>query len=101
MRSVLPLLLIPLLTGASKPERVDRLMQVDPRVKSVVSGSKTLEPTGDFFRAVLANSEYDACLRVERVNVRVPNAPRIKDSRRYCPVRKVRRRQGGAAVATW
>jgi hypothetical protein len=52
----------------------------------VVSGSKTLEPEGDFFRAVLANSEYDACLRVERVNVRVPNAPRIKESRRYCAV---------------
>jgi hypothetical protein len=61
-------------------------MQVGPQVKSVVSGSKTLEPAGDFFRAVLANSEYDACLRVERVNVRVPNAPSVKETRRYCAV---------------
>ena len=86
MRSVLLLLLFPLLAGASKPERVDRHLQVGPLVANVVSGSKTLEPEGDFFRAVLANSEYDACLRVERVNVRVPNAPRIKESRRYCAV---------------
>ena len=86
MRSVLPLLLFPLLAGASKPERVDRHLQVGPLVASVVSGSKTLGPEGDFFRAVLANSEYDACLRVERVNVRVPNAPRIEESRRYCAV---------------
>ena len=48
MRSVLPLLLFPLMAGASKPERVDRHLQVGPLVASVVSGSKTLEPEGDW-----------------------------------------------------
>ena len=59
-------------------------MYVGPIVNSVVVGSKTLEPEGDFFRAVLANSEYDPCLRVERVNVRAPNAPGSR--RRYVTV---------------
>jgi hypothetical protein len=72
--------------GASKSERVDPLLRVGPMVKSVVAGSRTLEPDGDFFRAVLAGSEYDPCLRVERVNVRVPKAPRVKETRRYCAV---------------
>jgi hypothetical protein len=86
MRRVAPLLLLPLLTAASKPERIDPLLQVGPLVQSVVAGSSTLEPEGDFFRAVLANSEYDSCLRVERINVRVPNKPRVKTARRYCSV---------------
>jgi hypothetical protein len=86
MRRLALLLLLPLLTAASKPERTDPLLQVGPLVQSVVGGSSTLEPEGDFFRAVIANSEYEPCLRVERVNTRVPNKPRVKATRRYCSV---------------
>ena len=86
MRRLALLLLLPLLTAASKPERTDPLLQVGPLVQSVVGGSSTLEPEGDFFRAVIANSERESCLRVERVNTRVPNKPRVKAARRYCSV---------------
>jgi hypothetical protein len=84
--NVIPLLLFLLVASPSKAKGVDSLVYVGPIVNSVVVGSKTLEPEGDFFRAVLASSEYDPCLRVERVNVRAPNAPRVKASLRYCAV---------------
>ncbi len=84
------LLLLPLVVcslesqAKEKSQGTDALLQVGPLVKSVVGRSKTIEPEGDFFRAVLANSEYDPCLRVERVNVRVPATPRVKETRKYC-----------------
>ena len=84
--NVMLLLLFLLVASPSKAKGLDSLVYVGPIVNSVVVGSKTLEPEGDFFRAVLANSEYDPCLRVERVNVRAPNAPRVKASLRYCAV---------------
>ena len=49
MRRLALLLLLPLLTAASKPERTDPLLQVGPLVRSVVAGSSTLEPKGGFF----------------------------------------------------
>jgi hypothetical protein len=95
MRKTIRLMLLPLVAcsttqaTAKPPEKTpaqatEVLLQVGPLVKSVVSGSKTLEPGGDFFRAVLANSEYDPCLRVERVNVRAPHAPTVQETRKYC-----------------
>lgn len=87
-KAVLPLLL-PLVAcstprAVEKPQGTEALLQVGPLVKSVVGNSRTLEPEGDFFRAVLANSEYDPCLRVERVNVRAPAVPQVKETRKYC-----------------
>ena len=68
--NVIPLLLFLLVASPSKAKGVDSLVYVGPIVNSVVVGSKTLEPEGDFFRAVLANSEYDPCLRIETIRDR-------------------------------
>jgi hypothetical protein len=89
-KAALPLLL-PLVAcstsrATEKPQGPEALVQVGPLVKSVVGNSRTLEPEGDFFRAVTANSEYDPCLRVERVNVRAPAVPQVKETRKYCAV---------------
>jgi len=89
MKKAVLLLFLPLVAcstsrAVEKPQGTESLLQVGPLVKSVVGSSRTLEPEGDFFRAVLANSEYDPCLRVERVNVRAPGEPKVKETRKYC-----------------
>jgi hypothetical protein len=53
----------------------------DLEITKIETSRKTLEPEGDFFRYVLANSSN--CILVERINHRLKGA-KLKDSRRIC-----------------
>jgi hypothetical protein len=71
------LLLASTVAGASKSELVA------PVVKTVVT-APSIRPNGDFYRAILFNSEADACLRIDTVNLRKPGRSQIKGTGRYC-----------------
>lgn len=61
--------------------------EVGASVTSVVSGSDTIEPAGDFYRAVLMNPEQDACLTLQKVNIRVGKAPKVLENRKLCSLK--------------
>lgn len=57
---------------------------VSPIVNSVIKSETVSEPSGDFFRAILVNSEIDACIYVDRVNLRKAKDPKILETIKYC-----------------
>lgn len=57
---------------------------VSPIVNSVIKSETVSDPSGDFFRAILVNSEIDACIYVDRVNLRKAKDPKILETMKYC-----------------
>jgi hypothetical protein len=76
IKSIILLFILPLIASGTE-------FVVDPRVKSVINSDEIVEPAGDYFRVVLLNSEVDACLRIDRINLRGPK-PTVKEQKRYC-----------------
>jgi hypothetical protein len=63
---------------AASPKPIDLL------VETLLSDESIINPAGDFFRAVLLNSEKDACVHIQRVNARASGPPKILETKRYC-----------------
>jgi hypothetical protein len=63
------------------------LYEVGPLVGSVVTGSPSIEPSGEFYRAVLMNIESDACLTLQRVSTRITKTVGVKETKKLCSFR--------------
>lgn len=59
---------------------------IDPQISEVKKSRASIKENGDFFRYVLFNSESDACILLERVNLR-DKKPQVKTSQRVCKLR--------------
>ena len=58
---------------------------VDPRVNGVLRSYDLINKAGDFYRAILTNTELESCLIIDKVNLRdSKKGPRVLENLKYC-----------------
>jgi len=57
---------------------------VDPRVNGVLRSYDLINAQGDFYRAILTNSELEPCLVIDKVNLRSKKGPKVLQVSKFC-----------------
>ncbi len=57
---------------------------VDPRVNGVLRSYDLIGAKGDFYRAILTNSELEPCLVIDKVNLRDKKGPKVLEILKFC-----------------